>query len=105
MQYKIIGDSLPAVICDVNPGETLITETGSMAWMSPNMKMETSAGGLGKAFGRLFTGESIFLNRYTATGGVGQIAFASSFPGSIRAVQIAPGKELIVQKSGFLALF
>lgn len=103
MQYKIIGDSLPAVICDVNPGETLITETGSMAWMSPNMKMETSAGGLGKAFGRLFTGESIFLNRYTATGGVGQIAFASSFPGSIRAVQIAPGKELIVQKSGFLA--
>lgn len=103
MQYKIIGEPLPAVICDVAPGETLVTETGSMAWMSPNMKMETSAGGLGKAFGRLFTGESIFLNRYTATGGVGQIAFASSFPGSIRAVQIAPGKELIVQKSGFLA--
>ena len=71
MKYQIIGDSLPAVICDVAPGETLITESGSMAWMSPNMKMETSAGGLGKAFGRLFSGESIFLNKYTAMGGPG----------------------------------
>lgn len=103
MQYKIIGQSLPAVICDLAPGETMITESGSMAWMSPNMKMETSAGGLGKALGRMFSGESIFLNRYTATGGAGQIAFASSFPGAIRAVEIGPGKELVVQKSGFLA--
>ena len=103
MRYQIIGNSLPAVICDLNPGETMITESGSMAWMTPNMKMETSTGGLGKAFGRLFSGESIFLNRYTATAGPGHITFASSFPGSIQAVQIAPGKELIVQKSGFLA--
>lgn len=103
MQYTIIGQSLPAVICDLAPGETMITESGSMAWMSPNMKMETSAGGLGKAFGRLFSGESIFLNRYIATGGPGQITFASSFPGAIKAFEIGPGKELIVQKSGFLA--
>lgn len=103
MQYRIIGDSLPAVICDLALGETMITESGSMAWMSPNMKMETSAGGLGKAFGRLFSGESIFLNRYTATGGPGQITFASSFPGAIKAFEIGPGRELIVQKSGFLA--
>lgn len=103
MQYKIIGDTLPAVICNLDPGETMITESGSMAWMSPNMKMETSAGGLGKAFGRLFSGESIFLNRYTATAGPGQITFASSFPGTIKAFEIGPGKELIVQKSGFLA--
>lgn len=103
MQYTIIGQSLPAVICNLQPGETMITESGSMAWMSPNMKMETSAGGVGKAFGRLFSGESLFLNRYTAMGAPGQITFASSFPGAIRAFEIAPGKELIVQKSGFLA--
>ena len=103
MQYKIIGDSLPAVICDLAPGETMITESGSMAWMTPNMKMETTAGGLGKAIGRLFSGESIFLNRYTATAGPGQITFASSFPGAIKAFEIGPGHELIVQKSGFLA--
>lgn len=75
-----------------------------MSWMSPNMKMETTSnGGIGKAFGRMFAGEAIFQNRYTAMGGNGMIAFASSFPGSILDYQIAPGRELIVQKSGFLA--
>ena len=104
MQYRIIGEPLPVVICDVAAGETLITEKGSMSWMSPNMKMSTgSNGGIGKALGRMFAGESFFQNTYTAQGGPGQIAFASSFPGSIRAFQIAPGRELIVQKSGFLA--
>ena len=104
MQYEIKGGNLPVVICNLASGETMITERGSMAWMSPNMKMETGTnGGLGKALGRMFSGDSIFQNRYTAQGGPGMIAFASSFPGSIRAFNIAPGRELIVQKSGFLA--
>jgi len=81
----------------------MITENGSMSWMSPNMQMETNAGGFGKVLGRMFSGESIFQNLYTAKGGEGMIAFASSFPGSIVPFEIAPGKELIVQKSGFLA--
>ena len=82
----------------------MITESGAMSWMSPNMKMETTSnGGVGKALGRMFSGEAMFQNRYTAEGGNGMIAFASSFPGCIRAVFIEPGKELIVQKSGFLA--
>ena len=71
--------------------------------MSPNMKMETTGGGIGKMFGRALSGESIFLNRYTAMNGNGMIAFASSFPGSIRAFDIVPGQDLIVQKSAFLA--
>ena len=104
MRYEIKGDTLPVVICYLEAGERMITERGSMAWMSPNMKMETSTnGGFGKAFGRMFSGEALFQNRYTATGGNGMIAFASSFPGQIVARQIAPGQELIVQKSGFLA--
>ena len=104
MEYKIDGAPLPVVICQLNAGETMITERGSMSWMSPNMKMETTSnGGLGKALGRMFAGEALFQNRYTAQGGPGMIAFASSFPGSIRAFEIGPGRELIVQKSGFLA--
>lgn len=104
MKYKIVGEPLPAVICDVEPGETLITESGAMSWMSPNMKMQTtSGGGLGKMFGRMFSGDSLFLNRYTANGGPGQIAFASCFPGSIRAIEIKPGHDIIAQKSSFLA--
>ena len=104
MEYKIEGTPLPVVICQLNGGESMITERGSMSWMSPNMQMETTTGGgLGKALGRMFAGEALFQNRYTAQGGPGMIAFASSFPGSIRAFEIAPGRELIVQKSGFLA--
>ncbi len=104
MKYSIIGEPLPVVICDVDPGETLITESGAMSWMSPNMKMETTSnGGFGKALGRMFSGDTLFQNRYTAQGGPGQIAFASSFPGSIKAVEIEPGKDFIVQKKAFLA--
>ena len=104
MEYQIEGAPLPVVICQLEAGETMLTERGSMSWMTPNMKMETSTnGGLGKAFGRMLSGDSIFQNRYTAQGGQGLIAFASSFPGSIRAIQITPEHPIIVQKSGFLA--
>ncbi len=103
MQYKILGEPLPVVECQLSSGETMITEKGAMSWMTPNMKMETTGGGIGKMFGRMFSGESMFQNRYTAQGGNGMIAFASSFPGSIRAFNVSPGNEMIVQKSGFLA--
>lgn len=104
MQYELQGDSLPVVICHLDPGERMITERGSMAWMSPNMKMETTSnGGVGKALGRMFAGEALFQNIYTAQGGPGMIAFASSFPGSIRVFDLEPGRDIIVQKSAFLA--
>lgn len=104
MKYRIEGETLPVVICELESGETMITESGAMAWMSPNMKMETTSnGGIGKAFGRMFSGESLFQNRYTAQGGQGMIAFASSFPGSIKAFEISPEKSYIFQKKTFLA--
>lgn len=103
MQYKITGEPMPVVICDLSAGESMITEKGSMVWMSPNMEMQTSAGGIGKAFGRMFSGESMFQNIYTAQGGPGMIAFASSFPGAIRAAEITPDRPVIAQKSAFLA--
>ena len=72
--------------------------------MSPNMLMETTSnGGIGSMIGRMFSGEKAFQNVYTAQGGEGMIAFASCFPGSIRAFEIAPGQEMILQKSAFLA--
>ena len=103
MKYDITGGVFPVVICTLNDGAQMITERGSMAWMSPNMRMETGAGGFGKAFGRLFSGESIFQNTYTAERGRGLIAFASSFPGAIKAVRITPDRPIVVQKSAFLA--
>ena len=55
-------------------------------------------------FGRMLSGESIFVNEYTAQGGAGMIAFASSFPGSIIPYRVTPGNGIIVQKRGFLAM-
>lgn len=104
MKYQIQGETLPVVICELEGGEKIVTEGGGMAWMSPNMKMETSTnGGVGKAFGRMFSGEAIFQNIYTSEGGPGMIAFASSFPGSVKAFEISPGNEMILQKNAFLA--
>ena len=103
MKYEIQGENLPVVICQLEQGECMVTEGGSMAWMSPNMAMDTASGGFGKALGRLFSGESMFQNTYTAQGGPGVIAFASKFPGAIKAVEITPDKPIVVQKSVFLA--
>ena len=104
IKYEIQGDSLPVVICYPEAGQTLCTERGAMSWMSPNMRMETNAGGFGKAMGRLLSGESVFLNEYTAEGRPGMIAFSSSFPGSILPFHVTPGNGIIVQKKGFLAM-
>ncbi len=102
MHYEIMGGAFPVVICHLADGEKMITEKGSMVWMSPNMQMETTGGGLGKMFSKAFSGESMFRNIYTAHGN-GMIAFGSSFPGQIKPVSISPGQDMILQKSAFLA--
>ena len=102
MRYEIKGGAFPVVVCELADGEQMITEKGSMVWMSPNMQMDTRGGGLGKMFSKAFSGESIFQTIYTARG-AGMIAFGSSFPGQIKAVTIAPGQDMILQKTAFLA--
>ena len=103
MQYEIRGGSFPIVICQLAAGEKMITESGSMTWMTPNMQMETQGGGVGKMFTKALSGESMFQNIYTAAGGPGMISFGSSFPGKIIPIEIAPGKDFILQKRAFLA--
>ncbi len=103
MRYEITGAPLPVVTCYLSSGESIKTEQGAMSWMSPNMQMATNAGGgSGKMFSRALTGESIFQNVYTAQGGDGMIAMASSFPGDIMAINVANG-PIVAQKSAFIA--
>lgn len=104
MNYEIKGGEFPALVCTLEPNETMVTEGGGMSWMSPNMQMQTTTnGGIGKMLGRMVSQESLFQNKYTAIGGVGQISFASSFPGEIIPLDVSNGKEYICQKSAFLA--
>ena len=102
MQYEFKGGVFPVVVCQLESGEKMITEKGSMVWMSPNMEMDTRGGGIGKMFSKAFSGESMFQNVYTARG-AGMIAFGSSFPGRILPLEIGPGREYILQKTAFLA--
>ena len=102
MRYEIRGGEFPVVICNLNDGEAMITERGSMAWQTPNIGMETRGGGVGKMFARAFSGDSMFQNIYTARGS-GTIAFGTSFPGRIIPMQIGPGREIVMQKRSFLA--
>ena len=105
IRYEIEGGNLPVVICYPEVGQTLCSQSGAMSWMSPNMVMDTNTGGgIGKMFGRMFSGETLFLNEYTPQSGTGMVAFASNFPGSIIPYQVSYGNGIIVQKRGFLAM-
>ena len=101
MQYRIEGGTLPALIINLNAGETIVSESGGRTWSRGPIVTETKGGSAGKAFGRLLTGESLFMSHYTAQGSA-EIAFTSSFPGWIVARELKAGQSVICQKSAFL---
>lgn len=103
MIYEVKGGNLPVVEIQLDPGESINCQGGAMSWMSPNMRMQTQGGGIGKMFSKALSGEAMFSNTYSPEGGAGYIAFASSFPGNIIAVEVGPGREIICQKSAYLA--
>ena len=75
MQYEIVGTPFPAVVCRLAQNEAMHCESNGMAWMSPNMEMDTNTGGgIGKLFGRALSGESLFRCTYTARQGEGMIS-------------------------------
>lgn len=103
LRYQIVGEDLPVLTVELEPGQTIFTESGAMAWMSGNIEMTTNTGGgLGKMFGRMMAGESLFITDFRCTGGAGIVAFAADFPGKIIPLALAPGQSLIAQKDAFL---
>jgi uncharacterized protein (TIGR00266 family) len=103
MEYKIRGSIMQVVDVELNPGESVYTESGGMVWMSPNMEMTTNTrGGLMKGLGRMFAGESLFMNTYKCTEGKGIIAFANEFPGKVIELDLKAGQEIITQKDAFM---
>jgi uncharacterized protein (TIGR00266 family) len=105
MHYQIWGSNLPAITLTLDKGEQLYTQSGGMTWMNDRFTMSTNMrGGVAKSFGRMFTGESLFMATYTATEDGAQFTAAASFPGQILAFEIDAGKELIAQKGAFLCV-
>ena len=102
LTYNIFGANLPAVSIRLDPGESIYTQSGGMTWMDVGISMETNMkGGLMKGLGRMMSGDSLFLATYTATMPNQELVIASSFPGSIAAIELT-GRSIIAQKSAFL---
>ena len=102
MQYRIFGESLPAVTLTLNAGESIYTQSSGMTWMTAGVRMETNLkGGLLKGLGRMLSGDSLFLATYSAAAANQEITIASTFPGAIVAIDPAGG-DVIAQKSAFL---
>lgn len=114
--YEIFGDDMQVVEVELDPGETVVAEAGSMNYMEDGIDFEAKLGDGSKPdkgfFGKVFegatrmvTGESLFLTHFTNRGtGVKRAAFAAPYPGKILALDLAElGGELICQKEAFLA--
>lgn len=101
MKYEIKGKPLPVAILHLDQGESILTDSGAMVWMKPALTMDTVSGGMKSLFGRAFSGETLFLNKYTAKE-PSMIALGSSFPGDILVYDVSKG-DIIFQKSSYLA--
>ena len=104
MKYEIIGNIVPAVEFTLNNGDSIYTQKGGMIWHSEGIDMSTNTkGGIRKGLGRVFSGDSFFMNTYTATCDGATIAFASTVPGKLVVLNFTsdhPG--IIAQKGSFL---
>ncbi len=102
MRYQIIGQTVPAVECELMAGESMFTQSGGMIWQTEGISMSTNArGGIARSLGRMFTGESIFMANYTAETNGARVAFGSTVPGTVVPVDVSI-TDIICQKGSFL---
>jgi uncharacterized protein (TIGR00266 family) len=116
IDYKIFGDDLQFVEVELDPGETVIAEAGTMMYMEDGIGFEAKmgdgsrpqAGFLDKLVGvgkRVITGESLFITHFTnaAPEGKKHVAFGAPYPGTIITIDLDDANgELICQKDTFL---
>ena len=104
MEYKIIGKTVPVVEMKLKAGESIYTQSGGMAYQSEGIEMKTNArGGIMKGIGRMFAGESMFMANYTATKDGATVAFASTVPGDVHAIDLSELPDgMMLQKGAFL---
>src|SRR5215471_9998325 len=107
MQSRITGTTMPVLEFVLEPNESIISEAGELSWMSSSIQMTThtqfaGGGGLFGVLRRVAGGGSIFMTEYRATGAAGELAFATKLPGHIVPVEVAPGRDFVIHRHGFL---
>ncbi|WP_133501928.1 TIGR00266 family protein [Cognatilysobacter terrigena] len=117
IDYRIVGNDMPFVEIELDPGESAIAEAGALMYKDGVIQMDTIFGDGSKAGGggigdklfaaarRVVTGESLFTTVFTHQGqGKARVAFAAPYPGTVLPIRLADhGGTLICQKDSFLA--
>ncbi len=104
LKFKIEGTLLQSVVIELQPNQTVYSESGAMSWMAPNVSMNANSGsgGLGGMLKRAVSGSTLFVVNFTATGAPGIVAFTSDFPGKILPAELPAGQSLLIQKHSFM---
>jgi len=107
MQHRIVGTTMPVLEFALDHNDAIISEAGELSWMSASVQMTThtqhaGAGGFLGALRRVAGGGTLFMTEYRADGAPGEVAFATRVPGHIVPVEVAPGREYLVHRHGFL---
>jgi uncharacterized protein (TIGR00266 family) len=107
MQTHIQGTTMPVLEVDLDPNESVFSESGELSWMTSSIQMTThtqmgGGGGLFGAIKRVAGGGSLFMTEYRAMQYPGQVAFATKVPGHIVPVELGQGTEYMVHRHGFL---
>ncbi|MFC3551987.1 TIGR00266 family protein [Lysobacter cavernae] len=118
IDFRIVGNDMPFVEVELDPGESAIAEAGALMYKDAHVQMDTvfgdgshtgqGGGFMDKLFSagkRVLTGESLFTTMFTHTGqGKAKVAFAAPYPGTVLAMKLDEhGGRLICQKDSFLA--
>jgi uncharacterized protein (TIGR00266 family) len=107
MQTRILGTTMPVLEVQLDPNESVFSESGELSWMTASIQMTThtqlgGGGGLFGALKRVAGGGSLFMTEYRANQSRGDVAFATKVPGHIVPVQLGQGPEYMVHRHGFL---
>jgi len=107
MKTQILGTTMPVLEVQLDPNESVFSESGELSWMTASIQMmtHTQMGGGGGLFGvlkRAVAGGSIFMTEYRAIQYPGAVSFATKVPGHIVPVDLGQGVDYLVHRHGFL---
>ncbi len=103
ISYNTVGTTLQALSVQLDEGESIFSEAGKMSWMTENIEMQTHSQGCSAMISRIFSRESVFVNKFTCTSGTGIVTFTTDQAGKIIPITLTkddPG--IIFQRGAYL---
>jgi uncharacterized protein (AIM24 family) len=108
VEHRIIGTTVPVLELMLQPGESVLAESGEVAWVSMAVQLRAAApvggqgGGLRGALSRGRSASSLLTTEYTAAAGVGMVAFCARLPGRIVPLELQADQGYVIHRHGFV---